>query len=180
VEFAYNVTRALGIEHSPFEAVFGFFHEEPPYRLFNMRPSVLISQDAIERFKLLQELHAMVRSMLHLHKEEMQARSEPSTTPHFVRVDKVNVFTKNIFLPGQPNRKLLDRQLGPFTIEEEIRKHSCILKLPTTVRLHPVLHVNSLRPCSISSHRLAIAVTTPERDDDEFEVSHISAVCIKS
>jgi hypothetical protein len=30
VEFAYNASRALGIEHTPFEAYFGFSHEEPP------------------------------------------------------------------------------------------------------------------------------------------------------
>jgi hypothetical protein len=29
VEFAYNTSRALGIEHTPFEANFGFSHEEP-------------------------------------------------------------------------------------------------------------------------------------------------------
>jgi hypothetical protein len=39
VEFAYNASRALGIEHTPFEANFGFSHEEPPDLLFSMRPS---------------------------------------------------------------------------------------------------------------------------------------------
>jgi hypothetical protein len=148
--------------------------------LFNMRPSVPVWQNATERLKLLQELYAMVRSMLQLHEDEMQARSKPSTAPHFVRVDKVIAFTKNLFPRGQPNRKLLDRQLGPFTIEKEIRKHSYILKLQTAVRLYPVLHVNNLRPCSISSLRPDVGVTTMKRDDYEFEVSHISAVCIKS
>jgi hypothetical protein len=30
VEFAYNASRALGIEHTPFEAYFGFSPEKPP------------------------------------------------------------------------------------------------------------------------------------------------------
>jgi hypothetical protein len=38
VEFAYNALRALGIEHTPFEANFGFSPEEPPDMLFSMRP----------------------------------------------------------------------------------------------------------------------------------------------
>jgi hypothetical protein len=46
VEFAYNASRALGIEHTPFEANFGFSHEEPPHLLFSMRPSIPVSQDA--------------------------------------------------------------------------------------------------------------------------------------
>jgi hypothetical protein len=60
----------------------------------------------------------MVRSVLQLHKDEMQARTEPSTTPHFARGDKVSVVTANLFLRGQPDRKLRDTQPGPFTVEE--------------------------------------------------------------
>jgi hypothetical protein len=46
VEFAYNASRALGIEHTPLEAYFGFSLEEPPDLLFSMRPSIPVSQDA--------------------------------------------------------------------------------------------------------------------------------------
>jgi hypothetical protein len=46
VEFAYNASRALGMEHIPFEADFGFSREEPPDMLFSMRPSISVSQDA--------------------------------------------------------------------------------------------------------------------------------------
>jgi putative transposase len=115
VEFAYNALRALGIEHTPFEANFGFSPEEPPDLLFSMRPSIPISQDATERLRLLQDVHTLVRSVLQLHKDEMQARTGPSTTPHFAKGDKVSVVTANLFLRGQPNRKLRERQLGPFS-----------------------------------------------------------------
>jgi hypothetical protein len=114
-----------------------------------------------------------------MHKDEMQARSEPSTAPHFVRGDKVTLVTKNLFLCGQPNEKLRDQQLGPYT-SEHIGKHSYILKLPATVRLHPIYHVHNLRPCSTTSLRLAVPLTFPKGDDEEFEVSHIFDVCIKS
>jgi hypothetical protein len=43
--------------------------------LFSMRPSIQILQDANERLKLLHEIHALVRTVLQLHKDEMQARS---------------------------------------------------------------------------------------------------------
>jgi hypothetical protein len=89
VEFAYNASRALGIEHSPFEANFGFSHEEPLDMLFSMRPSIPISQDASEQLKLLHEVHTMVRYVLHLRKDEMDERSKPSTAPHFVIGDKL-------------------------------------------------------------------------------------------
>jgi hypothetical protein len=43
-----------------------------------------------------------------------------------------------------------------------------------------MLHVNNLRPCSTTSLRSNVPITVYEGDDDEFEVSHISAVYIKS
>jgi hypothetical protein len=84
VEFAYNASRALGIEHTPFEANFGFSPEEPPDMMFSMRPSIPVSQNATDRLRLLQEVHTLVRYVLQLHKDNMQARTEPSTTPHFI------------------------------------------------------------------------------------------------
>jgi hypothetical protein len=92
--------------------------------LFCMRLSIPVSHDATERLELLHDVHTMVRSVLQLHKDDMQARTEPSTAPHFARGDKMSVVTANLFLRGQPNRKLRDRQLGPFTVEEQIGKHS--------------------------------------------------------
>jgi hypothetical protein len=110
----------------------------------------------------------------------MQASTELFTTPHFAKGDKVFVVTTNLFPRGQLNRKLRYRQPGPFSVEEQIGKHSYKLKLPTPVRLHPVFHVNNLRPCATAPLRPAVPVTIPEGDDEEIDVSHISAVCIKS
>jgi hypothetical protein len=104
----------------------------------------------------------------------------PSTAPYFVRGAKVTVGANNLLLCWQPNKKLRDRQLGHFTIEERIGKHNQKLKLPTTLRLHPVFHVNNLRPCSTTFLRQHVSVTVPKEDDHEFDVSRIFVVCIKS
>jgi hypothetical protein len=77
-------------------------------------------------------------------------------------------------------RKLRDRQLGPFSVEEQIGKHNYRLKLPATIRLHHVFHVNHLRPCCTAPLRPDVPVIVPEGDDEEFDVLHIFAVCIKS
>jgi hypothetical protein len=122
----------------------------------------------------------MVRSVLQLHQDEMQARSQPSTAPHFVRGDKVTIVTKKLFLRGQHSGKLRDRQLGPFSVEEFIRKHIYRLKLPVTLRLHKVFHVNISRPCSTTSLQPFVPVTNPKGDDGEFDVSHIYVACIRS
>jgi hypothetical protein len=115
-------SRALGIEHTPFEAYFGLSPKEHLDLLFNMRPSIPVSQDASARLRLLHEIHALAHSVLQLQRDEMQARSKPSTVPHFVRGDNVKVVTTNLFLRGQTNMKLHYRHLGPFTLEEQIGK----------------------------------------------------------
>jgi hypothetical protein len=108
----------------------------------------------------------------------MQARSEPSIAPYFVRGDMVSVVTKNLFVRGQPHGKLRDRQLESFTIEQQIGKYNYRLRLPSKVRLHSVFHVQKLRPCSIASLRLAVSKNFPKGDDEKFDVFHISVVCI--
>jgi hypothetical protein len=72
--------------------------------------------------------------------------------------------------------KLRDRQLGPFPLEDQIGKRSYILKLPATVRLYHVFHVNNIRPCSTSLLRRAVLVIVPKGDDDEFDVLHLCCV----
>jgi hypothetical protein len=65
-------------------------------------------------------------------------------------------------------------------MKEQIGKHIYKLKLPPAMPLHHVFHVNNLQPCSIPFLRLPVPVTIPEGDDEEFDVSHIRVVCIKS
>jgi hypothetical protein len=64
VEFAYNASRALEIEHTSFEANFGVSPEEPLDMLLSMRPSIPVSQDRTTRLRLLHDVHTMVRSVI--------------------------------------------------------------------------------------------------------------------
>jgi hypothetical protein len=68
---------------------------------------------------------------------------------------------QTLFLLGQLNTKLRDQQLGLFIVEEQIGKHGYILKLPATIRLHNVFHVNNLRPCSTALLRQVAPMTIP-------------------
>jgi hypothetical protein len=63
VELAYNAFRALGIEHTPFEANFGFFPEEPLDILFSMT-FYLTFAIRVARLKLLRDVYTLVRSVL--------------------------------------------------------------------------------------------------------------------
>lgn len=182
VEFSYNATVTLGIEHSPFEATYGFTPEVPADTLFPMRPTIPISLDAQDRIKDIRAIHEAVRSILTLHKDEMTVPPQTrkvGEAPKLRVGDKAMIITKRLFLRGQANTKLKDRHIGPFEIIEKIGEHSYRLKLPPAVRLHPVFHINNLRPCETAPLRPTQPIVTGSGDDDdEFQVERITAVKI--
>lgn len=56
--------------------------------------------------------------------------------------DKVWLDARNIALPG--TRKLNPRRLGPFLVERKIGELNFELKLPASMRIHPVFHASLL------------------------------------
>lgn len=57
--------------------------------------------------------------------------------------DKVYLVTTNI-KTKRPMKKLDDKKIGPFTITEKVSSHAYRLKLPSTMKIHNVFHVNLL------------------------------------
>jgi hypothetical protein len=137
VEFAYNASRALGIEYTPFGANFGFSPEEPIDLLFSMRPSNPVSQDASERLKLLQEVHAMVRAGYNCIRTKcklVQNRREPHSLSKETRCQLL-----------QQTSSYVGYQIGNYKTDNlDLLQWRSRLKLRATVRLHHVFHVNYL------------------------------------
>lgn len=183
IEFSYNSSKALGIEHAPFEVIYGYVPETPPDLLFPMRPTIPLSTDAQTKIQQMKDIHELVKSILAVHKDELTVRPtvrQQRDAPQFHVGDKVTVITKLLFIKGQPNKKLKDKQIGPFEIIEKIGQHSYKLRMPPTSKLHPVFHVNSLRPCPTAPLRATVPVVTgtEEEDNQEFQVERISSVKI--
>jgi hypothetical protein len=131
VEFAYNAFRALGIERTPFEANYGFFLEEPPHLLFIMRPSIPVSQDALERLRMLKEVHNLVRSALQLHHIDSRqsllctnksipksARNDNFTSPPILYMCCVTAYRSPLQLASYP----------PENTQRPRRLTSCFIK----------------------------------------------------
>jgi hypothetical protein len=49
----------------------------------------------------------------------------------------------------RPTKKLDWKNLGPFEVVRKISAHAFELKLPQTMKIHPVFHVNLLRPAAM-------------------------------
>jgi hypothetical protein len=54
------------------------------------------------------------------------------------------------------------------------------IETSSNITLTQWVSCEQLRPCSTASLRAAVPESVPEGDDEEFDVSHISTMCIKS
>jgi len=50
--------------------------------------------------------------------------------------------TKDLVFKEQPVRKLVDYYVKPYTNEEVVSTNAVKLKLPTTMRIHPVVNMS--------------------------------------
>ena len=53
---------------------------------------------------------------------------------------------KGYTLPNAPNKKLLNQQVGPFEITQQIRQLAYRLNLPPLIKIYPVVSVTQLKP----------------------------------
>jgi hypothetical protein len=129
-------------------------------------------------------MHSRCTYEMHLcemHIYEMHSSLEMSANPHFVRY-QVSMITRPSSCVINLPRSYAIYISDPSMSRSKYRKiHLQIeiihARIKSTIRLQPVFHVNDMRPCFTNSLRLVVHVTTHE-DDDEFDASHISVVCI--
>ena len=141
-EFALNTTKNESTGRSAFELAQGYqpdFHAPIGHR--SNIPSLEERLDRMEKAR--QDAQAALR----LAKERMKAAWERGKNKaHSFNIgDKVWLSAKEVKLK-QPSPKLGPRQLGPFEVTERIGDLDYRLKLPRTLRLHDVFHVDRLAP----------------------------------
>jgi len=73
-----------------------------------------------------------------------QADRGRKETEDWKKGDRVLLSTKDLVFKERPARKLVDRYIGPYTIEEVISTNAVKLRLPTSIRIHPVVNVSRI------------------------------------
>ena len=73
-----------------------------------------------------------------------QADRGRKETKDWKRGDRVLLSTKDLMFKERPARKLMDQYIGPYTIEEVISTNAVKLRLPTSMRIHPVVNVSRI------------------------------------
>jgi len=52
--------------------------------------------------------------------------------------------TKDLVFKERPARKLMERYIGPYAIEEVVSSNVVKLRLPSSMRIHPVVNVSQI------------------------------------
>ena len=143
VEFAINDTTKSSTGHSPFQLVLGF-NPNPgtiPYDISTKVPSVE------EFLSGLQQAREQAQKSLEKAADSMKrfADRKRRPAPHYKVGDRVLLDASN-YPTTRPSRKLSERRHGPFKIIEQVSDLNYRLQLPKNWKIHPVFHVDQLRP----------------------------------
>jgi transposase InsO family protein len=141
-EFAYNNLENSSSHQSPFLVANGFH----PRIGVEVRDDLRIPMASTFAGHL-QKVWEEAKHALLLSQQEMKRFYDRSrgALPNYKIGDKVWLEVTNLRLQ-RSSRKLSERRLGPFTIEKIVSPFAIQLKLPGTLRIHPVVNVTRLRP----------------------------------
>lgn len=171
-EFAINDSVSPSTGYTPFYLAYGQNVSSPIDLTAVVVPAAQIRAqemtDAIEHAKTkLRESH------------ERQARAANKERQHhmFKVGDKVKLSTVNLNLPSTMSKKLTARYLGPFKVEKIINPVVYKLKLPASLKIHPVFHISLLRPWKedgeFPDHQGESAPVLVYPDDDQWLVDKL-------
>ena len=130
--------------------------------------------EAIDRLTKLADTQAVVKDLLKLSKDRQAAR-RTSYTPTFKPGDLVYLSTKGLNIHSQNCHKLKDRFIGPYKVLHTVGKTSYKLQLPQGFRLHPVFHIDVLKPAEFDTPLRVLPVDAVD-DDTDYVVDRIVEV----
>lgn len=142
-EVAINNSQSTATGHSPFYLNYGF----NPRFDFLPRREPTVAPAAEEFVRHLEEISKEAQLELQ-QAQELQAKYADRhrlPTPDFKIGDNVWLLRRNI-KTSRPSDKLDFKRLGPYPIEAKINPVAFKLKLPFTLKIHPVFHVSLLEP----------------------------------
>jgi len=72
------------------------------------------------------------------------ADRERKETKEWEKGDRVLLSTKDLVFKERPTKKLTERYVGPYVIEEVVSTNAVKLRLPSSMRIHPVVNVSRI------------------------------------
>ena len=101
-------------------------------------------ESATEFVERMKKVYEKARVALKRTQEEMKKYADHNRrgTEKWEKGDRVLLSTKDLVFKERPARKLMERYVGPYVIEEVVSLNAVKLQLPSSIRIHLVINVN--------------------------------------
>ena len=140
-EFAVNNKAHTATKVSLFMANYG--RELRMGKDIRKKGKVESATEFVEKMKkVYEEAGAVLKKMQEEIKRYMdQSRKE---TKDWKKGNRVLLSTKDLVFKERPVRKLTERYVGPYVIEEVVLSNTVKLQLPTSMRIYPVVNISQI------------------------------------
>ena len=140
-EFAVNNKIHTAIKMLPFMANYG--KEMRMGGDIRRKGKVESATEFVQRMKKVQE---EAEAALKKTQEDMKryADRERKKTEEWKKGERVLLSTKDLVFKERPTKKLMERYVGPYVIEEVVSTNTVKLRLPSSMRIHPVVNVSRI------------------------------------
>jgi len=103
-------------------------------------------ESAMEFAKRMKKVHEEAGAALKKTQEEMKKYADRSRreTEEWKKGDRVLLSTKDLVFKERPVRKLTERYVRPYEIEEVVSPNAVKLQLPTSMRIHLVVNISQI------------------------------------
>ena len=101
-------------------------------------------EKAMEFAERIKKVHEEAEATLTKAQEDMKSQADKrrKETKNWKKGDRVLLSTKDLVFKKRLARKLVDQYIGPYTVEEVVSTNAVKLRLPTSMRIHPVVNVS--------------------------------------
>jgi len=140
-EFAVNNKAHTATKVSPFMANYG--RELRMEEDIRKKEKVESATEFVEKMK---KVHEEAGAALKKMQEEMKKYMDRSRkeTEDWKKEDRVLLSTKDLVFKERPVRKLTERYMGPYAIEEVVSLNAVKLWLPTSMRIHLIVNISQI------------------------------------
>ena len=101
-------------------------------------------ESATEFVERMKKVHEEAEAALRKTQEEMKRYADRGRkeTEKWKKGDRVLLSTKDLVFKGRPSKKLMERYVGPYAIEEVVSSIVVKLRLPSSMRIHLVVNIS--------------------------------------
>ena len=103
-------------------------------------------ESATEFVERIKKVHEKAEAALRKTQEEMKRYADRGRkeTEVWKKRDRVLLSTKDLVFKERPTKKLIERYMGPYEIEEIVSSNVVKLRLPSSMGIHPVINVSRI------------------------------------